>query len=167
MSQSQCFVHIALYAFFYKDKRICLKLLNKQIAARAEGVWHPFFPPVLRRSQIFCANPENTTWFEFQTETAILQEWFKTRALHTLIGFENNSEDGDCFVFNFILSNGDRSTQRDEGCKYIDHMIPADALNKLRSVTIHAYSNIIRGFSFFDKDGALLLKIGWTDPDCD
>jgi hypothetical protein len=30
-----CFVHIALYAFFAVDKRVCLKLLNKQIAARA------------------------------------------------------------------------------------------------------------------------------------
>ncbi len=41
-------------------------------------------------------------------------------------------------------------------------MIPADALNKSRSVTIH-YSVIIRGFSFFDKDGALLWKIGLTE----
>jgi hypothetical protein len=40
--KSLCFVHIALYAFTNSDKRICLKLLNKQIAARAEGVWLPF-----------------------------------------------------------------------------------------------------------------------------
>jgi hypothetical protein len=39
---SLCFVHIALYAFTSSDKRICLKLLNKQIAARAKGVWLPF-----------------------------------------------------------------------------------------------------------------------------
>jgi hypothetical protein len=42
VSQSLCFVHIAQYAFLNKDKRICLKVLNKQIAARAEGVWLPF-----------------------------------------------------------------------------------------------------------------------------
>ncbi len=41
-------------------------------------------------------------------------------------------------------------------------MIPADAINKIRSVTIYYYS-CIRGFSFFDKDGALLWKIGYTN----
>ena len=40
-------------------------------------------------------------------------------------------------------------------------MIPADSVNKIRSVTIHN-RNFITGFSFFDKDGALLWKIGWT-----
>ncbi len=46
-------------------------------------------------------------------------------------------------------------------------MIPADAQNKIRRVTIyHDYR--IRGFKFFDKDGALLWKIGvTTDPICD
>ena len=40
-------------------------------------------------------------------------------------------------------------------------MIPADALKKIRSVTIHHYyTGCIYGFSFFDKDGALLYKIG-------
>ncbi len=45
-------------------------------------------------------------------------------------------------------------------------MIPADALNKISRVTIHYYtSEYICGFSFFDKDGALLYKIGktWSD----
>ena len=40
-------------------------------------------------------------------------------------------------------------------------MIPANAL-KFRSVTIHYYSSI-EGFSFFDKDGKRLWKIGYTD----
>ncbi len=40
-------------------------------------------------------------------------------------------------------------------------MIPADALNKMRSVTIHYLSYIV-GFCFFDKDGALLWEIGST-----
>ncbi len=46
-------------------------------------------------------------------------------------------------------------------------MIPADALQKLRSVTIHYhyYENGMTGFSFFDKDGALLWKIGVTNYD--
>ena len=40
--KSLCFVHIALYAFTNMDKRICLKLLNKQIAARAKKDWLQF-----------------------------------------------------------------------------------------------------------------------------
>ena len=46
-------------------------------------------------------------------------------------------------------------------------MIPADALNKIRSVTIHYDNHCIRGFSFFDKDGALLWEIGFIDSDLD
>ncbi len=41
-------------------------------------------------------------------------------------------------------------------------MIPKDALNKIRSVTIH-YNHFIHGYSFFDKDGALIYRIGDTD----
>jgi hypothetical protein len=77
-----------------------------------------------------------------------------------LSGFENSSEHGtDSCYMNFILSNGDRSTQRDEDRKYYDHMIPADVINRIRSVTIH-YIMCIDGFLFFDKDGALLWKHG-------
>ncbi len=83
-----------------------------------------------------------------------------------LSGFENETEDGGSPSMNFILSNGDRSKQRDEDwpTKYT-HMMPADAHNKIRSVTIHYEYYIegsIWGFSFFDKDGALLWKIGNT-----
>ena len=41
-------------------------------------------------------------------------------------------------------------------------MIPADALHKIRSVNIHHDNRWITGFSFFDKDGALLWEIGYT-----
>jgi hypothetical protein len=60
------------------------------------------------------------------------------------------------------MSNGTRSTQRDEEYPTdFTHMIPADALHKIRSVTIHYDPNFyIVGFSFFDKDGALLWNIG-------
>jgi hypothetical protein len=160
VSQSLCFVHIALYAFTNKDKRVILKLLNKQIAARAKGVWRQFFAPVFRRSQIVCPNPERTTLFEFFDETAFLQEWFKTGAINQLVGFENNEPDGSGSSFNFILSNGTRSTQRDEDAPTeFDYFIPADALKRIRSVTIH-YSGAIYGFSFFDKGWALLWEIG-------
>ncbi len=59
-----------------------------------------------------------------------------------LIGFENNSKDGIGFFFNWMLSNGDRSTQRDKGHTYYDHMIPADALKKIRRVTIYHHNAI-------------------------
>ncbi len=102
--------------------------------------------------------------FQFFDETAFLQEWFKTGAISQLVGFQNNLKDGTGGYFNFILSNGTRSTQKDDGYTYYDHIIPADALNKIRSVTIYYYEyrNCIAGFSFFDKDGALLWEIGWT-----
>ncbi len=93
--KSQCFVHIALYAFTNKDKRICLKLLNKQIAARAKGVWLSFLKaPPLRRSRIVFVNPESTRWLKFSDETAILQEWFKTKTISQLVGFESSAQNG-------------------------------------------------------------------------
>ncbi len=82
--------------------------------------------------------------------------------LYTLIGFENHRKDGNDVCFNFILSNGNRSTQRDKYHTYYDHMMPKDAIHKIRRVNIN-YTNRIRGFSFFDKDGAQLWKIGYIE----
>ncbi len=80
--------------------------------------------------------------------------------LFTLVGFINNEEDGTGTKFNFILSNGTRSDRVYSSLKYT-FMIPLDALNKIRSVTIYYYyaDEHIFGFCFFDKDGALLYKI--------
>ncbi len=59
------------------------------------------------------------------------------------------------------MSNGQRSKQRDDDVElYYDHMFPADLNKMIRSVDIHYYSNHIYGFSFYDKEGALLWKIG-------
>jgi len=46
--------------------------------------------------------------------------------------------------------------------KTYQHMIPKDLISKIRCVVLHHYHNGIYGFSFFDKDGALLWKHGWT-----
>jgi len=164
VSQSLCFVHIALYAFTNKDKHVIHKLLNKQIAARAKGVWHESFAPVLRRSQIVCPDPESTSCFHFQTEAAILREWRKTGVINQLVGFKNNHATGKGDIFNFILSNGARSTQL-TGRKQTGYnfMIPAGALKRIRSVAIHRGWRYIEGFSFFDKDRTLLWEIGWGD----
>jgi hypothetical protein len=62
-----------------------------------------------------------------------------------------------------ILSNGDRSTKKDSSVKkFYDHMMPAGSHKKIRSVRINGYSGNIEGFMFFDKEGALLYKIGNT-----
>ncbi len=83
--------------------------------------------------------------------------------LHTLAGFENDYEDGEGVRFNFILSNGTRSTQTDNGYETkFSFMMPKNALYKIRSVTIFQNYNGIGGFHFFDKDGEELWKIGLT-----
>ena len=40
--------------------------------------------------------------------------------------------------------------------------MPEKVPKKIRSVNIH-YRSTIHGFWFFDKDGALLWKIGWIE----
>ncbi len=83
--------------------------------------------------------------------------------LNHLVGFENNVQDGTGLFFNWILCNGDRSHQRDALVKhYYDHMMPEGCHKRIRSVRIHHNSSCIVGFSFFDKEGALLYKIGMT-----
>ena len=86
----------------------------------------------------------------------MIEKW--NGELHSLVGFENNRQDGEGLQFNFVLSNGVSSTQR-YAMFSTDHthMMPDDALNKIRRVTIHyIISDFILGFSFFDKDGTLL-----------
>src|SRR5450830_1231680 len=82
--------------------------------------------------------------------------------LHYLAGFESNSQDGNSDKFNWILSNGVRSAQRDK-CTYYTHMMPAGSHNRIRSIKIY-HSYCVDGFSFFDKDKKLLWRIGSTDP---
>ncbi len=91
---------------------------------------------------------------------AMIRAW--GGVLHTLVSFENDSKKGSGNLFNFILTNGTRSTQRDDKAptKY-EYMIPVNALNKIRRVAIY-YEECIYGFSFFDKDGALLWEVGWA-----
>ncbi len=96
----------------------------------------------------------------------MMREW--RGVLHTLVGFESNSKNGAGDIFNFILSNGTRSTQRDKGepTKYT-HMIPSDALNKIISFLIYWDHDefCVTGFAFFDKDGDRLWNFGWTNHD--
>ncbi len=61
-----------------------------------------------------------------------------------------------------ILSNGDKTSQRDKGVTYYTHMIPKGSHKKIRSVQIYNYDDAITGFSFFDKDKLPIWKIGST-----
>ena len=92
-----------------------------------------------------------------------MRDKYKATETPFLTGFESYDKDGYRCNMNFVLSNGDRSKQRDASYPTdYTYMIPKDALNRIRSVDIHYDSsfNCIKGFSFFDKDGALLWKIG-------
>ncbi len=51
--------------------------------------------------------------FEFPSAAMVKKMLSKNGALHTLSGFENNLKDEIIISFNFILSNGTRSTQCD------------------------------------------------------
>ncbi len=88
----------------------------------------------------------------------MIREW--RGVLHTLVGFSTHQKYGGGNLFNFILSNGTRSAQRDEDARtWFIHMIPTDAINKIRSVGIY-YGAYIFSFRFFDKDKKLLWRIG-------
>jgi len=83
--------------------------------------------------------------------------------LHTLAGFISSSIDGTGVRMNFVFSNGDISPQHDKdyptNYKFV---LPSEAINRIRSITIYFWpGDRIRGFSLFDKDGALLLNIGY------
>ena len=56
--------------------------------------------------------------------------------LHTVDGFETSS---DGFLSNFILSNGERSQQRDNDLRYFTHLMPAGSHKKIKSVDITFY----------------------------
>ena len=115
--------------------------------------------PKIRLSKPVGINQRSNKKLVFPS-AAMMRAW---RGVSALAGFENSEEYGGGVRFNFILSNGTRSTQRDADwpTKYT-RMIPADVINKIRSVTVYHHDNRTYGFSFFDKDGRLLWKIGFT-----
>ena len=80
-----------------------------------------------------------------------------------LAGFEND-RDGTGIYFNFIMSNGCRSSQSDRAWHWPhhDYMMPKDAEKMIGSVKIyyHHQGNFIVGFSFFDKHQSLIWQIG-------
>ncbi len=113
-----------------------------------------------RDTKVVGINPKSTEVFEYPSKA--MRDKYQATGTPLLSGFENSDKDGTNFSMNFILSNGDRSKQRDDCHKTESHMMPAYALNKIRSVTIYYINRCILGFSFFDKDGKRLWKHGDT-----
>ncbi len=69
--------------------------------------------------------------------------------INALVGFENDEQNGMSEFFNFILSNGCRSKQRDVAYDYYTHMMPQGTRVKSVDIYYHTKSNIT-GFTFFD-----------------
>ncbi len=89
-----------------------------------------------------CQNLHSSEEFAFPSQKMI-DAW--RGQLNTLLGFENTQQDGRFWVFNFVLSNGQRSEQRDVGVAYYNHVMPKD--KKVKSVDIF-FINCIAGFQF-------------------
>ncbi len=116
--------------------------------------------PTIRRSDVVCPEPRNIGELVFPTK-AMTEQWYGV--IHTIVGFENNSKNGGGGRFNFITSNGERTTQTEDSYKTeFTHMMPPDSRNKIRSVAIHHFIGI-EGFKFYDKEGVLLWQIGNTN----
>lgn len=89
-------------------------------------------------------------------------EYAKKGATPYLTGFELNLDASPYFSFNVIMSNGDRSRQRDKGKTFKDKTMSEGVHKKIRSVRVHYDHMGIRGFSFFDVAGVLMWEVGYT-----
>ena len=87
--------------------------------------------PRIRHTKAISHYP-STTLFELPTKKN--KEVYKMKGVTPyLTGFECNSVDGRGVKFNFILSNRDRSYQRDKGEKYSTHLMPEGAFERIKS----------------------------------
>ena len=114
---------------------IKLKCLSKFFKPRVT-MWTKmvYITPRTRLSQVASINEKSVTVFEFPTQAEIAK-MLAAGVRPFLVGFENSRQNGLVGHFNFVLSNGLRSTQRDNGFTYYDYMVvPFDALEKIRQV---------------------------------
>lgn len=115
-----------------------LKLVSKVLSIRV-NVWMQmkYLGPKIRHSLVVCQNNQNGTVYEFPKHDEITK-MLSSRVLHFLVGFQNNHEDGTGIRFNFIMSNGLRSSLKFVQTDY-EHMIPKEAQNKIKSIVVHYY----------------------------
>ena len=98
----------------------------------------------------------------FPTQAKIV-EMFASGVLHSLCGLEHESGHGKGKRYNFILSNGQRSTERDNYHPTdFTFMIPAYKMIKSVDI-IYTQGWCIMGFKFFGKDKVLLFEIGYRE----
>ncbi len=155
-----CFMYIALFGF-KKKQMIKLQGVNRVLYKRlAHWMQTVLIFPTIKLSQVVCPKPTSFGVLVFPTRARI-EQW--RGVLHYLTGFVNGNYNGSSWVNSPFLSNGDTSQQRDErGPTGYVFLMPAGSPNKIRSVSIY-YGIYIQGFSFFDKEGALLWGIGNTE----
>jgi len=89
---------------------------------------------------------------------------YKAKGIY-LTGFESDNAKGDSAVFNFVFSNGDSSSKvKGSATTKNKIMIPDAVLKTMRGVTIQysstSFYDYIIGFTFIDKDGSQIFKIG-------
>jgi len=116
-----------------------------------------------RLTELVCENPASSVVFEYPTK-AMRDEYTAKGEIPYITGFENDKENGVGCSFDFILSNGQRSNQRDSGSNYFSHMIPADEFHRIRIVNICYDDNFIRTLFFYDKDWDFIFRIGLDYP---
>jgi len=106
--------------------------------------------------------PKSKTVFEYPPIASVAN--YKAKGIY-LAGFESDRENGDSPVFNFVMSNGDRSSKvKNSATTKYKIMIPDSVLKTMRAVTIEystsSFYDYILGFTFLDKDGSKIFKIG-------
>ena len=69
-------------------------------------------PPAIKLTKVLVSKPNSVTVFKWPTD-AKRKEYIASGKVPYLVGFENDESDKSGFRFNFIMSNGDRSEQRD------------------------------------------------------
>jgi len=92
-----------------------LQILNRRFYKSFTQQWLRVIftaPPAVKLTKVIVSKPNSVTEFRWPTE-AKRKEYISKGVVPHLIGFENDERDKSGFRFNFVLSNGDRSAQRD------------------------------------------------------
>ena len=84
----------------------------------------------------------------------------KNGVMYFLTGFENDQPDGRGLYFNFVFSNGERSSLKDKNLNFFTHMMPKG--KRIKSVDFYNQYGYITGFQFYDEEGKFFWHIGKT-----
>ena len=90
----------------------------------------------------------------------IISQMNKKGVINFLAGFENDQPDGRGWHSNFVFSNGERSSLKNNNLNYYTHMMPKG--KRIKSVDIYNQDGYITGFQLFDEEGKFFWHIGKT-----